>query len=273
MKNLFRALAFLTIIPLPFVSFEQGEKNLADSAAAFPLAGAVIGLIQAILAALLLRVFPPAPVAVLILAAGFFLTRGLHADGLADTADGLIGVTDREKSFKAMADSAIGVMGAVVLLLFYLLKFTLLSAAGKLFIPVAAFFMPLAGRWAIVLAGSLSQPVFDRGMGDLFLRSLGLVQLFKASLGALLILALAFFGLPPLTTPVALGMVAALLCGVLLTCYATRRLGGLTGDILGAVSELGELGFLVIFYLFFSHGPYAAAIKMAVASLFSFFLG
>lgn len=271
MKNLLRALAFLTIIPLPFVSFEQGGKDLADSAATFPVAGAVIGLIQAILAFLLLLIFPPAPVAVLILAAGFLLTRGLHADGLADTADGLIGVTDREKSFKAMADSAIGVMGAVALLLLYLLKFTLLSSAGLFFLPLAVFFMPLAGRWAIVVAGSLSEPAFDRGLGDLFLRSLGPVQLLKASLGAALLLTLICFILPPLAIPVALGMVAALLMGALLSRYATRRLGGLTGDILGAVSELGELGFLLVFYLFFRHGPYAAALEMVVNSIVSFF--
>ena len=271
MKSLVRALAFLTIIPLPFVSFEQGGKDLADSAAAFPLAGAVIGLIQAVLAALLLIILPPAPVAVLILAAGFLLTRGLHVDGLADTADGLIGVTDREKSFKAMADSAIGVMGAVALLLLYLLKFTLLSSSGRLFLPLAAFFMPMAGRWAIVLAGSLSKPAFNRGLGDLFLRSLGPVQLFKASLGALLLLSLIFLSLPPLAIPVASGMVAALLIGLLLARYATRRLGGLTGDILGAVSELGELGFLTVFYLVFSHGPFAAALNMVVNSVVSFF--
>jgi len=271
MKNLVRALSFLTIIPLPFVSFEPGGKDLADSAAAFPVAGAVIGLIQAILAFLLLLILPPAPVAVLILAAGFLLTRGLHADGLADTADGLIGVTDRDKSFKAMADSAIGVMGAVALLLFYLFKFTLLSSAGMLFLPAAVFFMPLAGRWAIVLAGAFFEPALDRGLGDLFLRSLGLVQLLKASLGALLLLTLIFFCLPPLAIPVASGMAAALLSGLLLTRYATRRLGGLTGDILGAVSELGELGFLVVFYLFFSHGHVGVALSGVVNSFVSFF--
>ena len=271
MKNLARALSFLTIIPLPFVSFEQGGKDLADSASAFPLAGAVIGLIQALLAVLLLFILPPAPVAVLILAAGFLVTRGLHADGLADTADGLIGVMDREKSFKAMADSAIGVMGAVVLLIVYLFKFTLLSSAGKLFLPLAVFFMPLAGRWAIVLAGSLSKPALEQGLGDLFLRSLGPAQLLKASLGALLLLSLIFFSVPPLAVPVTAGLAVALLTALLLARYATRRLGGLTGDILGAVSELGELGFLTAFYLVYSHSPFAAALKMVVNSFVSYF--
>jgi adenosylcobinamide-GDP ribazoletransferase len=271
LKNLLRALAFLTIIPLPFVSFERGGKDLADSAAAFPVAGAVIGLIQAILAFLLLLIFPPAPVAVFILAAGFLLTRGLHVDGLADTADGLIGVTDREKSFKAMADSAIGVMGAMALMLLYLLKFTLLSSAGLFFLPLAVFFMPLAGRWAIVVAGSLSEPAFDRGLGDLFLRSLGKVQLLKASLGALLLITLICISLPPLAIPVSSGMAAALLMGALLARYATRRLGGLTGDILGAVSELGELVFLAVFYLTFNHGSFAAALTEVVNSFVSFF--
>ncbi len=261
----------MTIIPLPFIPFEQGGKDLADSAAAFPLAGAVIGLIQAVPAFLLLLILPPAPAAVLILAVGFLLTRGLHIDGFADTADGLIGVRVREKSFKAMADSAIGVMGAVALLLLYLLKFTLLTSAGKFLLPIAAFYMPLAGRWAIVLAGSLSQPALDRGLGDLFLRNLGAVHLLKASLGAVLISTVTFFGLPQLIIPVVAGMVAALLLGLLLTRYANRRLGGLTGDILGAVNELGELGFLLVFYLVFSYGNYEAAIIRMVNLFAPFF--
>jgi adenosylcobinamide-GDP ribazoletransferase len=263
LKNYLRALSFLTVIPLPFVRFDQGGRELTDAAAAFPLAGATLGLIQAVLAWLLLLILPPGSVAVLMLLTGFLLTRGLHLDGLADTADGLIGAPSREKAIKAMADSAIGVMGAAVLFLFYLFKFSLLTDTAHL-LPVAVFFMPLAGRWAIVFAGSLFGPAREEGLGDLFLRSLNLLLFLKASLGAALLLTVLFWLLPLLILPVLTGCAAALIGALLLALYANQRLGGLTGDILGAASEIGEALFLLCFYLFLKNSNFADALLQAV---------
>ena len=273
MKNLMRALSFLTVIPLPFVRFEQDGRDLSAAAVAFPLAGAIIGLVQAVLAWLLLLALPSGPTAVLLLAVGFLLTRGLHLDGLADTADGLIGVTDRAKSLKAMADSAIGVMGAAVVIFVLLLKFSLLRETGEaaqILILVAVFFMPRAGRWAIVIAGAFYKPALDRGLGDMFLRSLGWPHLLKASFFAILLLTVIFIFLPPLIIPVLTGVAAALLGGFILAAYTNRRLGGLTGDILGAASELGELIFLLVFYLFIRHGQLQDAFIKVVNSLATF---
>jgi adenosylcobinamide-GDP ribazoletransferase len=173
LKNYLRALSFLTIIPLPFVSFDPDSRELSNSAVCFPLAGATIGFIVAAMAWLLLHLF---------------LTRGLHVDGLADTADGLIGTTGREKAFEAMDDSAVGVMGAVSVFFVYLLKFTLLVSLGTYLLPFALFFMPLAGRWAIVFAGTWFGPARDRGLGDLFLSGLRWPVLLKASLLSALLL-------------------------------------------------------------------------------------
>lgn len=132
MKSYLRALAFLTVIPLPFVRFEADGRELSQAAVYFPLAGATLGLALTGSAWLLLHLLPPAPVAVIALAAGFLLTRGLHLDGLADTADGLIGTTGREKAFKAMEDSATGVMGVVSKLIQLFLQTEQISFWGAL---------------------------------------------------------------------------------------------------------------------------------------------
>ncbi len=249
MNSFMRALAFLTIIPLPFVHFSSDGKELSASAAAFPLAGATIGLVLAGTGWLLTQVFPLPAVIVILLFLNFLLTRGLHFDGLADTADGLIGTTSREKAFQAMSDSAIGVMGAVVLLLVTLLKIFLLIETGVELLPLLLLLMPVAGRWSIVFSGAWFGPAREKGLGDLFLRGLSPLILLKASLAAVMIIALIIWFLPGLAFPVIVGMLAALLTSYLLSFYAARRLGGISGDILGAANEIGELLLLVGFYL------------------------
>lgn len=249
MNSYLRALSFLTIIPLPFVRFSPDGKELSASAAAFPLAGATIGLVLAGVGWLLSRVLPLMAVAVILLFLSFILTRGLHFDGLADTADGLIGTTSRDKAFKAMEDSAIGVMGAVMLLFVSLLKIILLAEIGLSILPLALLFMPMAGRWSIVYGGAWFGPARNRGLGDLFLRGLNWIILLKASIGAIIIIAVVSWLLPAMMLPVLIGSVSALLSSHVLTFYSASRLGGLTGDILGAASEMGELFFLIGFYL------------------------
>ncbi len=250
MKNYLRALSFLTIIPLPHVRFGPGGRELSDSAACFPLAGATLGLFLAGAAWLLGFFFPPGPVAVMVLIFSFFLTRGLHFDGLADTADGLIGATDREKAFQAMDDSAVGVMGAASILFVCLLKYALLASFESVFLLSAALlFMPLAGRWAMVFAGTWFSPARSRGLGDLFLRELRWPILLRASFGAFVIIGLFAWWRPELAVSVLVGCVLALGGAQALALYANFRLGGLNGDILGASSELGELFFLAGFYM------------------------
>jgi len=250
LKSYLRALSFLTIAPLPHVQFGSGGSELSASAACFPLAGATLGLALAGSAWLLGLYFHPAPVAVMTLILGFFLTRGLHFDGLADTADGLIGTTGREKALKAMEDSAVGVMGAASIFFVYLLKYALLAGFETSFLmPVALLFMPLAGRWAIVYAGTWFTPARSCGLGDLFLRELHWPILVKASIGVLVLVGAFAWWQPHLVIPVLAGCVIALACAHVLALYASFRLGGLTGDILGASSELGEMFFLVGFYL------------------------
>ncbi len=249
MINYLRALSFLTVIPLPFVPFSREEGELSRSASCFPLAGLTVGALLGLAAWLLLILLPAAPVSVLVLLLGFMLTRGLHVDGLADTADGLIGTTGREKAFKAMEDSAVGVMGAAVVLLLYLFKFSLLAEGeAALFLP-ALVLMPFAGRWAIVFAGAFFGSARKKGLGDLFLDGLGWPVLLKASLGGLAVIVLLFFWHPALAYYAFLGSLLALAGAFLLALYASGRLGGISGDILGACSEIGEALFLAGFFI------------------------
>ncbi len=252
MTNYLRALSFLTIVPLPFVRFGPDGRELSDSAVCFPLAGATIGLALAGTSWILLNILPLGPTAVIALVLSFFLTRGLHFDGLADTADGLIGTTTREKAFKAMDDSAIGVMGAAALFFLYLLKFALLLEFTPTLLLLALVFMPLAGRWSIVFAGAFFKPARDRGLGDLFLKGLGWPVLLKASLFTVVLLFLFALWQPFNAAAILVGCLPALAGAYLLAFYASRRLCGINGDILGAASEVGEMLFLAGLYIVFN---------------------
>lgn len=264
MKNFLRALSFLTIIPLPFTAYSADGKELSASAAAFPPAGAVLGLCLAAVAFLGRSALSPALIAVIVLALSFLLTRGLHLDGLADTADGLLGTTGLESAFRAMADSSIGVMGASAVFFVYLLKYTILSGFEYNLLIPALLIMPLAGRWAIVFSGTWFEPARGRGLGELFLQGLSPKVLLKASLGALAILAAVAWWQKQLLLPLAAGCFAALAAAFLLSVYASRRLGGLSGDILGACSELGELFFLAGYALSTGPGPAAMPVLLVV---------
>jgi len=265
LSNYLRALSFLTIIPLPFVRFGTGGRELTNSAVFFPLAGLTIGLLLSAASWLLLHLLSVPPVAVTALILSFFLTRGLHFDGLADTADGLIGTTDREKAFKAMSDSAVGVMGAAALFFVYLLKYALLVDFGFNDLPFALLFMPLAGRWAIVYAGTWFSPARNRGLGDMFLRGLRWPILLKASLLAFLLLFVFAWWNASLVISVFIGCLFALAAAHLLTFYASRRLGGITGDILGASCEIGEVFFLFGFYIVLQESSITALMAKVVS--------
>lgn len=270
MKKYLQALAFLSILPLPRHVHALHGRDLAEAAAYFPLVGLTLGFFMAGAAWAALPLFPLPVVAVLALVLNFFLTRGLHLDGLADTADGLMGPVGRDKALWAMADSAVGAMGAVALILVLALKIALLASFSPLQLLPALFFMPLAGRWAMVYAGSLHQPARDEGLGSLFLRELGYRQLLRASLGAVIFLGAVALIDPALAPALLLGCLGALAGAHILAALAARRLGGLTGDILGAVGELGETLFLCFFFaLAAGGGEFITAGKVAIACVLS----
>ncbi len=244
MRKFCLALSFLTIFPCsPRSPLERGE--LAAAAVYFPLVGALLGLAMGGAVYLLRPLLPTGPLAALTFAAAFLFTRGLHLDGLADTADGLAGALDREKALRIMRDSVIGPLGACALLFVFLFKYAALLAVDAPLFPLAVFSLPFCGRWAMVLAGAAYTAARPEGLGNCFIVELGWKHFLYASFfGAAIILAAACFS-SLFLFPMLCGIATAFILALLLSAYAARRLGGLTGDILGAVNEIAEAGFLL----------------------------
>lgn len=235
------AVRFLTIIPISRRRIPQGIE-LASSMAYFPLVGAVIGSILALVDILLSRAWSDSLVAAVAVVVWAILTGGLHLDGLADSIDGLFGGRSQAEKLRIMEGSTIGTFGALALFGTLLLKFALLM---ELPIPLrrkALFLLPVLGRWAMVY-GAFSQPVAkERGMAAV-LKTYDLGKGFTLATITAVPLSL-LFGVRGLALLLSIWFSTALLSRAI-----TRQLGGLTGDTYGALCEIDEVLGLVFFNL------------------------
>jgi adenosylcobinamide-GDP ribazoletransferase len=232
------AIRYLTILPVPGPAV-HGLQALGAAAAWFPLVGLGLGLGLAVLAAVLGRLFPPLLAALLTVTVWKLLTGGLHLDGLADCLDGLVG-RDAEHRLAIMRDSRIGAFGAVGLILFLMLEIT---ALGELPVPArweALIAAPVIARAVPPLLGRLFGAARPDGMGAAFRAGLGRSAAPTALATALAVAAVA------LGWPGIVAMAAALVAAVGLGRFMSARLGGLTGDVLGAAVEISELTVLLV---------------------------
>lgn len=240
------ALQFLTRVPVRVGRFEPSW--LADSARHFPLVGALVGAFGA--AALWgAATLWPLPLAVtLSMAATAWITGGFHEDGLADTCDGLGGAVDRERALEIMKDSRLGTYGALGLLFVLGLKACALWALAAESVALAAVALVLAH--AVSRAGAVAVMALLPYGGDSrqakalpMARQAGMQPAVAALAWAAAFAIAAWLSMPDRLTParvtLALGFAAAAVLGC--AAWLRRRLGGYTGDTLGAVQQYGEL--------------------------------
>ena len=229
------AFRFLTIIPVSWRADKDGEY-FQHSLQYFPVLGALIGL-AAGLASLFFRWFLPGSVVTVIVIILLALVSGcLHLDGLADTADGFFSSRPREMILEIMRDSRTGAMGVIGICLVLLLKFAALSTMPPAVFFKAVFLMPIAGRCAIVLSMALlpyARP--EGGLGRLFYS--GHCRLSAGWSFVFLCILAPFIGIRTTT----LVLCATGVTGLLFSVWCRRKIGGATGDTLGAVCELTEM--------------------------------
>ncbi len=229
------ALTFLTILPWP-VRRQATAGELAAAMAWFPLVGLVVGGILALTAAVGLERWPGAAVAGVLVALLALLTRGLHLDGLADTLDGLGGGQTRADALRIMKDHAVGAFGAVGIATLVVLKYGLLVAVLERRALELLLLFPLASRFAMVLLAYLSPYARPEGGLGQAMATLVTGRTLAWAAGSAVLLA-GLIG--PVRGMVALAVVSALTGG--LAVYFRRRLGGITGDVCGAINEVMEV--------------------------------
>jgi len=227
--------AFLTIFPVGR-DLPVEPPQLARSMGLFPAVGLVIGLLLVVLNWALAPLLPRQVLDSLLVLILIVVTGGLHLDGMADVIDGLSGGRDREGSLRIMKDSRVGAMGAVSLAMLLLLKYVSLHNVPQEFKPAALLLMPAAGRWIqVVLACCAPYVRPEGGTGAAFVDHVGAREFLLAGVT----LAAATFVLFAWKGGVLLLLLG--LAALVLLRYFRRRLGGVTGDVLGAATELIEV--------------------------------
>ena len=233
MKNFLIALQFLTTIPVKIRS-EIKPGDFGKSLLYFPIVGMLIGLALACISSLL-AFFPAMVKGVFILVASIFITGGIHLDGFADTCDGFYAGRSKENILQIMRDSRIGVMGAVGIVCLLLLKFTLLVNIPQNILWKSLIMATAFARWSQVLACVSSKYAREDGKAKLFIEY---ARAKEAIIGGLLVLIL-FFILAG-TKGLAL-FILNLVCIFLFITYIKSRITGMTGDTIGAASEIAEI--------------------------------
>ncbi|MEO1035393.1 MAG: adenosylcobinamide-GDP ribazoletransferase [Pseudomonadota bacterium] len=232
------AVQFLTRIPVP-VGNAFSPARLAATPRYYPLVGVIIGVLCAAVHSLALACLSPAVAILLAVGAGLLITGGFHEDGLADTFDGL-GGADRDQTLEIMRDSRIGTYGTLALVLILGTKIAALVDLAPGRVAMAFIVAHSLSRLSAVLVIASSRYVRDHGIGKPTADGIGVGSLAVALLtGALLLVWFAFAAGTAETLTVLAG---ALLGHVAMRALFERRLGGYTGDTLGAVQQTSELG-------------------------------
>lgn len=234
MASFLTALAFLTRIPVRNATCTPDA--IGRSATMFPVVGALVGTVEVLVLWLCRRAMPPTLTATLIVVTGIVLTGALHLDGLADMADGFGGGRTRDDVLRIMRDHQIGTYGAIALITTLLLQInaiaSLIERDGAARLLVVA---PAASRWAMVLLGrQLPYARPDAGLGRALTDHVRDREVWRSTALVLAIITVLARG----AGIVSLALALALTVVVGFVCW--RRIGGITGDTLGANAVLCE---------------------------------
>jgi adenosylcobinamide-GDP ribazoletransferase len=230
------ALGLLTRLPVTVDGTHAMDRGAA-SAWAYPLVGVVLGVILAAATSVMLWLgLPSGIVAGLVLAGAVILTGAMHEDGLADSADGLWGGWDKDRRLAIMKDSHIGVYGVCAIGLSLLIRWLALVVIVSLGAYWVAFIAAGAvSRAAMVVLMAMLPNARDGGLS----RSVGRPP--TGTVWVAVVIAIGFALLCGYPWVIMTAAIAALCCGAI----ARAKIGGQTGDILGAAQQVTEMVALI----------------------------
>ncbi len=245
--DLARSLGFLSRMPIPARFFEGHDGSISRAVRAFPLAGLVLAVPAALLLWLFLEWEAEPLLAVLVaLAAMTLLSGALHEDGLADAADGLGGGRDKEQALSIMKDSRTGSYGVIALILSYGLRATALASLAATSPALSALALLsgaavsrglMVAHWHALPPARAGGIAAGAGKPDAKARTIAVTS------GALACLVLLVAVVHFISIFAAIALSGISVFGF--TRYVRWRLGGHTGDTIGASQQAGEIVFLV----------------------------
>lgn len=247
LRLLLTAVQFFTRIPVPgWVG--HSAQQLEQAARYFPLVGVFVGILAAAILWLAALVLPLSLAVVLSMLGSILITGAFHEDGLSDFVDGMGGGYTREKILAIMKDSHVGAYGVIALVLALLIKFqALLALAGTHSAEfVAATLIAGHGISRLMAVNIMWTQKYVRD--DDSARARPVAQwVSRTSFAIALLTGVATFSLLLMSGASLVSIISAVACALLLRYYLAwqmqKKLGGYTGDCLGAVQQVTEIGF------------------------------
>ena len=243
-REFLNALRFMTIVPVPSSDIATAPDWLSRCARYFPAVGICVGLLSAAVLLLAGNIWEPDIAALLAVAASIVVTGALHEDGLADTADGFGGGWSVEQRLAIMKDSRIGAYGALALMFCIALRVTALAelplwsgAAALIATHATARITPALVMNALPYAGNTA--AMKVSYADVPVRAHEIR--FALIVVVFALVPLAFVSIPSVISGLLLGAIMA----VAIVLWARKLIDGYTGDVLGAIVQMFEIGFLL----------------------------
>ncbi len=243
LKRFLLMLQFMTTIPIP-VNLDVNDEDFGKGLALAPLIGLIIGGVVAGAGYVLNMFFAPAISAVLVVITYILLTGGIHLDGLGDTFDGIFSNRPKERILEIMRDSRVGTYAVLVTVCILGLNAVLVHSLISAHMYFTLVLMPVAGRIGSVAGAAVSKYARSGpGLGKSFIDYCGLKELLISAIISIIVFT-AFRGVTGAFLCIFMYISAALLVK-----FLGRKIGGATGDVLGAVCELNQAIFLIVTYL------------------------
>lgn len=234
------ATALLTRVPMPHRD-QAMSAGLGRAQRAFPLVGAMIGVVVGLVDLSLLAIGVPAlAAAALALGASAALTGALHEDGLADVGDGFGGGGDRAAKLSIMRDSRLGTYGAIVLLVSFSARMSALASLSAATVVPGLVVAHALGRAAIPVLAANMPFARDDGLA----KSAGRPETASAMTAILIAVMIALLCLPAKQALLALAVTATVAAAV--AVLAWRQIGGVTGDVFGATEQVAETAVFIL---------------------------
>lgn len=236
-KGLILALQFFSHIPIN-INVDFNERNIRYSMFFLPLVGGIIGALGG-LVYFFLSPYSKLIGSFLTLLTTILLTGGLHIDGLSDTCDGFMSNRDRERILEIMKDSRIGAFGVLSIVLIILFKFILIYSVENF--PLVLILSFANSRLVVARLISYKKNARPGGLGDLFHKSNPKNLMIVSSIIYIMILIL-------LDIRYLIPLLITFLAGEYISHISYKKIGGLTGDVYGAIIELGDAISLLSFW-------------------------
>ena len=248
MRGLVTALRTLTVLPVP----GKDAVRFSSSLHWFPVVGFLLGIVEAGFGYLVMLSGWSEIAAAGVLFVGVVATRGIHADGFADVIDGFFGGATVEARLRIMKDPAVGSFGAIALILLFLFKWVVLVKLLSLglYVWIVAGVM-LARLVQVIVASSLPYARSEGGTAAGFVEGAGALHILVAVLLSVIGLFVVSNGM---LLPGGIALFTALLSAGLTALVSLKKIRGVTGDVLGASSEITEalVWSAVTFWVIFS---------------------